>query len=387
MLIGKNQESALNSPLCVDNWSVEHVENPATGDTELVETYTGQVQIGQTTEQRYLGFILSSSGDNMANIRALQKKSIGTIKKIFTKLHSLNLQQYYFEVGMIFMNIMLRSSILYACETYYNLKETEIRQIERIEENFMRQLIKTTKGCPINQIYLELGQPPARYDIYKLRMFFLKYILDQEEESTIYKCFNLQLLHPTKGDWASTTKRDLKQLNINLSIDEIKKISVNRFKSLVRVKCQEAAYNYLMNKRGSKGSEIIYSQVEMSEYLLPNNEFSIEDKRKLFSIRNKMYQISSNFCSKKNNTSKCVCQETEDMEHIYVCKSLNDEEIQVEYEKLFCGNMSELTYILRRYEENFEKHEKYKNMKNEETPSHVIRKDPLSSTLLVNGNG
>ena len=81
MLIGKNQESALNSPLCVDNWSVEHVENPATGDTELVETYTGQVQIGQTTEQRYLGFILSSSGDDMANIRPLQKKSIAYLYK------------------------------------------------------------------------------------------------------------------------------------------------------------------------------------------------------------------------------------------------------------------------------------------------------------------
>ena len=76
----------------------------------------------------------------------------------------------------------------------------------------MRQLIKTTKGCPINQIYLELGQPPARYDIYKLRMFFLKYILDQEEESTIYKLFNLQLQHPTKGDWASTTTNDMKHL-------------------------------------------------------------------------------------------------------------------------------------------------------------------------------
>ena len=377
----------MNSPLLVDNWSVEHVENPATGDTELVETYTGQVQIGQTAEQKYLGFILSSSGDNMANIRALQKKSIGIIRKIFTKLHSLNLQQYYFEVGMTFMNVMLRSSILYACETCYNLKEAEIRQIERIEESFMRQLIKTTKGCPINQIYLELGQPPARYDIYKLRMFFLKYILDQEEESTIYKMFNLQLQHPTKGDWASTTSNDMKHLNINLSMDDVKKMSLNKFKSLVKVKCQEGAYNYLMNKRGSKGSEVIYPRVEMSEYFLPNNELSIEDKRKLFSIRNKMYQISSNFCSKKNNTSKCVCQETEDMEHIYFCKKLNEEEAQVEYEKLFSGNMNELTYILQRYEENLEKHEHIINEKNEETASHVILTDPLSSILLVNSNG
>ena len=218
-------------------------------------------------------------------------------------------------------------------------------------------------------------------------MFFLKYILDQEEESTIYKLFNLQLQHPTKGDWASTTTNDMKHLNINLSMDEIKKMSMNKFKSLVKVKCQEGAYNYLMNRRGSKGSEVIYPQVEMSEYFMPNNELSIEDRRKLFSIRNKMYQISSNFCSKKNNTSKCVCQETEDIEHIYICKKLNEEEAQVEYEKLFCGNMNELTYILRRYEENLEKREQFINEKNEETASHVILTDPLSSILLVNGNG
>ena len=100
---------------------------------------------------------------------------------------------------MIFLNVMLRSSILYACETYYNLKETEIRQIERIEESYMRQLLKTTKGCPINQIYLELGQAPARYDIYKMRMFFLNGILQHEKDSMIYKFFNLQIQYSSKG--------------------------------------------------------------------------------------------------------------------------------------------------------------------------------------------
>ena len=39
-----------------------------------------------------------------------------------------------------------------------------------------------------------------------------------------------------------------------------------------------------MNKRGSKGSEIFYPEVEMAEYLMPNNDLSIEDKRKLFSL-------------------------------------------------------------------------------------------------------
>ena len=42
---------------------------------------------------------------------------------------------------------MLRSSILYASETYYDLKENELRAIERIEEGYMRKLVKTTAGC------------------------------------------------------------------------------------------------------------------------------------------------------------------------------------------------------------------------------------------------
>ena len=47
---------------------------------------------------------------------------------------------YYFECAMILLNVILRPSILYACEVYYNLKENELREIERIEENFLRKV-------------------------------------------------------------------------------------------------------------------------------------------------------------------------------------------------------------------------------------------------------
>ena len=38
-------------------WTVNNVENKNTGDTDLVEKYARQVEIGSCTEQRYLGFI------------------------------------------------------------------------------------------------------------------------------------------------------------------------------------------------------------------------------------------------------------------------------------------------------------------------------------------
>ena len=53
MIVGKNQDKIINSKLTVDQWTVEHVENKNTGDTDLVEKYAGQVQIGSCTEQRF----------------------------------------------------------------------------------------------------------------------------------------------------------------------------------------------------------------------------------------------------------------------------------------------------------------------------------------------
>ena len=124
-------------------------------------------------------------------------------KKNISKLRDLNLQKYYFECAIIFLNVMLRSSILYGCETYYNLKETEIRQLERIEESFLRKMFGTNKGCPITQLYLESGHVPARFEIKKTRLLFLQYILQENPDSQICKFLKLQIEKPTRGDWAS----------------------------------------------------------------------------------------------------------------------------------------------------------------------------------------
>ena len=118
----------------------------------------------------------------MKNINAMKNKYIWIINNIFDKLRSLKLKKYYFESAIIFLNVFLRSSILYSAETYYNLKEKEIRTLERIEENFLRKLFKTTKGCPISQLYLEAGHLPARFEIFRKRLLFLQNILKEKSE-------------------------------------------------------------------------------------------------------------------------------------------------------------------------------------------------------------
>ena len=57
----------------------------------MIEHFVGQVEMKQTEEYKYLGFVISCRGDNMANIRNMQHKSIGLLERIHSKLESLNL--------------------------------------------------------------------------------------------------------------------------------------------------------------------------------------------------------------------------------------------------------------------------------------------------------
>ena len=252
--------------------SEEYVQNKETGETELVEQYLGEVPIGQVKEYKYLGFVISCQGNNMANINAFKKKSIGVIRSIMQKLDALKLQTYYFECALIFMNVMLRGSILYASETYYNLTESQLRNIERIEEGYLRQILNTTRGSPIIQLYLETGQFPARFQIKKSRLLFLKCILKEDQESRTYRFFQVQQQNPTNRDWVSECKKDLTELEIDETFEEIRKMSISQFKNLLKKKISETALKYLLKKKGSKGKEIKYSCLEMAEYLLPYND-------------------------------------------------------------------------------------------------------------------
>ena len=115
------------------------------------------------------------------------------------------------------------------------------------------------------QLYLELGQVPARFDIIKLRLYFLKYILQQAPESSVAKMYQLQLENPKRGDWASTAKKNLQDLNINLSNEEIRNMFKSTFIKLVRNKCKESAFRYLTNKRVKKGKDIEQAGAELCQ--------------------------------------------------------------------------------------------------------------------------
>jgi hypothetical protein len=81
----------------VGSWCVDYVDNRNTGDYDLIERYDGQVTIEKNDKSKYLGFVISDTGDNMVNIKSMKDKSIEIIRQTFNRLERLNLRRYYFD--------------------------------------------------------------------------------------------------------------------------------------------------------------------------------------------------------------------------------------------------------------------------------------------------
>ena len=92
----------------------------------------------------------------------------------------------------------------------------------------------------------------TRFEILKSRLLFLKTTLNEKPDSQIYKVLQLQFQNPIKGDWASTCLQDIKDLEMDITLEEIKTVSLFKFKRLLKKHIDQKALKYLKGKQGSK---------------------------------------------------------------------------------------------------------------------------------------
>ena len=71
-------------------------------------------------------------------------------------------------------------------------------------------------------------------------------------------------------------------------------------------------------QRGEKGREIIYQDISMADYLLPEATLSVTEKLELFAARTEMNENSYNYGNKI--VCELGCQEAQTNRHICMCK-------------------------------------------------------------------
>ena len=153
---------------------------------------------------------------------------------------------------------------------------------------------------------------------------FLHYILSRNEKELIVRFFKAQESYPVRNDWSETVKKDMSNLNIQLSLSNIKRTSKSSFKRLVKTKVRQAAFDELLEMKNthSKLNNLNYNEFAMQPYL-KSSQINTSQAKQIFRYRCRMSNTRKNFPSKyREDNILCPlpgCNKEEDDNHLLIC--------------------------------------------------------------------
>ena len=268
-------------------------------DTKCFKMHVGQTdqycpnlsvnnkQMLSTSQQKYLGDIISSDTKLDENIKMRHDKGLGIVNQIISILKEVSFGMFYFEIGLLMRISMLVNGILFNTEAMFSVQQRHIDQLEDCDRIFMRKLFDSGHGTPIESFYIESNTWPLRFIILGRKFMYYWALLRKSEDELVKAVFNVQRNFPSrkKDDWVSEIKGELKNCNINFSDEEIKTMSKYTFKRIIREAIDLKVMSYLIELQGkhSKSKNLVYSS-ETQTYLR-SNKLSTENKKILFKLR------------------------------------------------------------------------------------------------------
>ena len=150
----------------------------------------------------------------------------------------------------------------------------------------------------------------------------------------IYKILQKTNESSVKNDFVYTCKKYMKTLNLEVTFEEIEKMSKFTFKKLLKEKVNSAAFLYLEEQKikQKKIKDIVYSRLEMQEYLLDGDRDARVSKM-IFKARGRTLDIKLHKKWKYSDTLCTGCQVNEESgEEILRCDNLGENVEKISYE-------------------------------------------------------
>ena len=124
---------------------------------------------------KYLGDTFNSKGNNVTLCKHRVDKSVGSIIEIISLCKETNFGTHQiFSMMVMYQSVFLPRLILYNYQSWSNLTDKGISNLQGAQLNFLRRVMEVPKSAPIAALFLELGILPIQYEIEKRQLVFLK---------------------------------------------------------------------------------------------------------------------------------------------------------------------------------------------------------------------
>ena len=166
------------------------------------------------------------------------------------------------------------------------------------------------------------------------------HVNNAESKSLIQRCYKAQKSKPVKKDWVNDVENDKTYLNITLEDNELKTISKDKFKKLVKSEAKKKAVEYLTKLKTphSKMDGILFTKLETHNYL-KDKRLNTSEVKLLFKLRTRMFNCKENFKNQYKNEEFLYCPlcivALDSQSHLFDCFVLTNSIIELRQNKTF----------------------------------------------------
>ena len=146
-------------------------------------------------------------------------------------------------------------------EALHGIKGKHLDTIEECDKFLMRELFESPQGTPIEAFYMETSAIPLRFILTGRRILYYWTILNKPSSELVKQVFEAQKEFKTHDSWVKQVENDMKTCEIDLTDDEIQKLSHYKIKKLVAKKIRIKTDEYLVKLKKSHTKTENYTQV------------------------------------------------------------------------------------------------------------------------------
>ena len=109
-----------------------------------------------------------------------------------------------------------------------------MHKLTTIQLKFLKKTMGVRQATANSFVYLELGVLPIKYEVHKRQLSFLHHIVHLREDDPVQKVWKYQKTLPNYNNWWNGVEMLISKYNLEMSEDEIKKMSKESFKFKLR---------------------------------------------------------------------------------------------------------------------------------------------------------
>ena len=121
----------------------------------------------------------------------------------------------------------------------------------------------------------------------------------------LYNFYQTQWKYPVKDDWTSQDQKDMEDLNVDMSLKEIKLKSEYSFKKYIKIKMKEYTLEHLLSQKEehSKMDNLHYVELKIQNYLTDDG-ISVQEAKNVYKFRTRSAKFKENY---KNSYVGIAC--------------------------------------------------------------------------------